>query len=143
MRKFFIFSFLLFIICSSEEFSFRSFKRPILLSISDADCTKWMNPYRTRLGRPPLVGNGHASCADSIAKNDHISGVAHKYANICGPFKGQNECFRLTPNWNFDWCFNQWIAQRDIHLVNLRDATSVSCGYYWDGTLYTLTAFFQ
>lgn len=112
-------------------------------AISDAACLAWMAPFRAELNPIPLVGNGMGGCVDNIAREDHISGVPHKYMNTCGAFKGQNECFRLTPNWNFSWCFQQWINQRDQHLINLRDASSVSCGYYWDGSTYTLTAFYR
>ena len=112
-------------------------------AISDAACLGWMAPFRAELNNIPLKGNGMGNCVDNIAKEDHISGVPHQYRNICGPFKGQNECFRLTPNWNFAWCFQEWINQRDLHYINLRDASSVSCGYYWDGSTYTLTAFFR
>lgn len=112
-------------------------------SISDAACLGWMAPYRAQVNPIPLVGNGMGNCVDNIARQDHISGVPHEFKNICGPFKGQNECFKLTPNWNFGWCFQEWINQRDIHYTNLRDASSVSCGYYWDGSTYTLTAFFR
>ena len=141
MKLFLLLSLVLFQALCSEFLPNEALK--LGSALDQNSCLNWLNPYRTKLGRPPLTYNGHADCVDNIAKNDHISGVAHKYANLCGPFLGQNECFRLTPNWNFDWCFNQWIAQQDIHTTNLRNANSVSCGYYWDGSLYTLTAFFQ
>ena len=141
MRVLIFISFILFQTLCSEFLPTEDFR--LGNALDQNVCINTMNKYRAQLGRPPLTYNGHADCVDNIARLDHISGVAHKYANICGSFMGQNECFKLLPQWNFDWCFNEWIAQHDIHTVNLQNANSVSCGYYWDGSHYTLTAFFQ